>query len=179
LHKYQQRKNMKTLYLLRHAKAESEGSSPKDIDRKLCERGRLACELIGERILQKQYIPQFVICSPSARTKETFELVSQAANLQIDCEFIKDLYLADSEDIIENISSVSDDYSSLAVIGHNPGMHIAAVSLVKDDDSELNHQLALKYPTGTLTVLQFDCDSWQDVRAGQGNLIDFITPVSE
>jgi phosphohistidine phosphatase len=167
---------MKTLYLLRHAKAEPASKVISDQERSISARGHTACLAIGDYMKSKRYLPQFALCSPSARTRETLECVSEAASLIIEHRFENSLYLATAEEILNAIHSVSDDLDSLIIVGHNPGMHHAALLLAETNPGPLRATLELKYPTCALAGLRFACDRWRYIAANKGKLIDFVTP---
>lgn len=65
---------------------------------------------------------------------------------------------------------------SLMFIGHNPSVHILAHELVKSGETAQLDELAIKYPTGTLSVIDFDIGEWRDLTVGSGMLVDFIKP---
>lgn len=167
---------MKTLYLLRHAKAEPGSKELGDRDRPLSVRGREACGLIGIYIKTKGYKPSLIISSPAARTRETVERVVKAADINPLQQYIDKLYLATADEILHYVRLVNDTLPSVMVVGHNPGMHHAALVLAQAERSALRMGLELKYPTATLSVLQFDCEYWHELDMGAGRLIDFIMP---
>src|SRR5262249_20263768 len=70
---YALRNGMKTLYLLRHAKAEPGGPELTDTARPLSARGREACPRMGAYMRRCGYDPALVLCSASHRTRETWE----------------------------------------------------------------------------------------------------------
>lgn len=169
---------MKTLYLLRHAKTESAKATEGDIDRKLTPRGIDASKTVGSYLRERGYNPAFVICSPARRTRETFELVMRSAGLAPPHRFEKVIYLATIDKIMDQITKMDDHIKSLMIVGHNPGMHHLAITLAQPENTDMRTTLALKYPTGALTVLRFAVDSWKSIEPGEGELIDFATPDS-
>ena len=72
---------MKTLWLLRHAKASQGGDGLADRDRPLNARGRDAAARIGRHLAEREVCPELVLCSSALRTRETVELdaVAQVA----------------------------------------------------------------------------------------------------
>jgi phosphohistidine phosphatase len=68
---------------------------------------------------------------------------------------------------------VDDRFETVAVIGHNPGIHDLAIALA-GSGAEL-HRMEVKFPTGALAVLAFD-GRWPDVSPGGGLLEAFVTP---
>lgn len=167
---------MKTLHLLRHAKAESGAKDISDRERKLSVRGREACILVGEYLKKKDYLPDLVLCSPSVRTRETLERVATAMAVRFKHRFENTLYLAAAETILRVIQTADDAADAVMVIGHNPGMHHIALLLCEPQRSKLRALLELKFPTCALAVLRFDCERWADVAAKEGTLVDFVTP---
>lgn len=167
---------MKTLYFLRHAKAEPGGSAVADPDRILSRRGQEACALMGAYMKSKAYVPACALTSPSARTKETLERVAAAAGWNIPNRFDDRLYLATAEEILCTIQTIENNAHSLIVVGHNPGMHHIALLLSEPVQNRLRTALELKYPTCTLTVMRFECKEWQEIAPGKGKLLDFVTP---
>jgi phosphohistidine phosphatase len=167
---------VKTIYLLRHAKAESAVAGEEDIDRRLSLRGLEDCENIGRYIKARKYTPALIAVSPARRTKETFELVMRHAGMVCPSAIEKRLYAATPDRIVDFISQTDDNHDSLMIVGHNPGMHLLALSLVEPQTISPHDMLKVKYPTGTLTVIQFTMDSWQDITHTKGKLIDFMIP---
>lgn len=147
------------------------------MSRPLSERGRQACAQIGAYLRSKRYTPQLVMISPSLRTRETLQYVLEAAGATFSWKTYDGLYLASSEEILQVIHGVSDEIDELMLVGHNPGMHHLAWSLaISEDTSPIYTALEIKYPTGSLAKLTFECESWHDVRLHQGKLSDFVTP---
>jgi phosphohistidine phosphatase len=167
---------MKTLYLLRHAKAESGSATVGDEDRPLSARGREACKRIGGYMMAKAYTPAMALCSTSARTRETLELVAESHSGKLSYALEKKLYLATADEMLEQIHTADDTYASLMVVGHNPGMHHLAALLASAEYTPLRTILEIKYPTGALAVLTFDVKRWSDVTQGGGELKDFVIP---
>src|SRR3954470_23041415 len=68
---------VRTLVLLRHAKAETPGGKP-DFDRSLTEAGRADARAAGAWLAERGLHPQVVFCSASERTRETWAGVAVA-----------------------------------------------------------------------------------------------------
>lgn len=167
---------MKILYLLRHAKAESGGKEAGDRDRILAPRGHEACAAMGGYMKSKSYRPASVACSTAARTRETLALVANAAGLSLAIRYEDALYLATAEDVLQVVAQENADAESQMVVGHNPGMHHLALLLAQPTRNPERKSLELKYPTCSLTVLQFEVNDWRDIAFGTGVLKDFMTP---
>ena len=167
---------MKTLYLLRHAKAEPAKGREKDSERSLSLHGQETCRLVGAYLKKKKYMPARVIASAAKRTHETCDLVLKAADINVETIIDNTLYMATSDDMVKKILLQEASLLSLMVIGHNPGMHHLALGLAKPVHSNMYSLLEIKYPTGALTVLTFAVDTWQNILPSTGVLADFMTP---
>ena len=80
------------IYLLRHAKAAAALPGQKDFDRSLDASGLAMASKLGETMLANGFVPETVICSPSARTRETWEAVSKLLPFDIEAQFDRALY---------------------------------------------------------------------------------------
>lgn len=166
---------MKTLWLLRHAKASAGGAGLADRDRPLTARGRAAAERIGHHLAERGARPDLVLCSPSLRTRETFELVEKALGTALSAEFDDELYLASERDLQARIQQVSDDAASVLLIGHNPGVAELALRLAVRGDSDALAGLHRKFPTGALAELRIHSQRWRQFARGC-ELVAFVTP---
>lgn len=167
---------MKTLYLLRHAKAEPASGPRSDADRPLAPRGRIASSSIGEYIKKEHYAPDVALVSPAARTIETYERVMSAAGFSPEWQRVKKLYLATAGDMLDQVHHLDDRYGSVLIVAHNPGLHHLSLALSDPAPTERRRTLEIKYPTGALTVLRFDAAHWTDIAPGHGKFVDFVTP---
>jgi phosphohistidine phosphatase len=62
------------------------------------------------------------------------------------------------------------------VVGHNPGLEQLLVELARDDDRGLRRQVAGKYPTGALAVVELPADDWARIEPGSGRIVELILP---
>lgn len=166
---------MKTLVLLRHAKAVSDDLTRDDRERPLNPRGQAAAPLMGAWIASTAP-PDIVLVSTATRTRETYALVAPALARAIPTRFLDSLYLADAETILTHIRTLPDDTAAALVIGHNSGMEDLATVLAGHGDATLRAALADKFPTAAAAVLTFTAKRWRDVDPGDGTLAAFMTP---
>ena len=110
-----------TLFLMRHAKAESH-SRVSDINRELAPRGRQQARDAGLELADRGI--QLVLCSSSVRTRQTYEglFLRGPDGEPVPVQYMEALYLGSAELIRQRISEITDDISSLLVIGHSPGI---------------------------------------------------------
>jgi phosphohistidine phosphatase len=165
----------KALWLLRHAKAVPGESGLGDADRPLDARGRRAAALMGRYLAKRGVRPDLVLCSPSARTRETLELVSAALGNELPVRFEESLYLAPEDDLLERLEEVPDDVGSVLLVGHNPGIAELAMRLARRGDRDALDALARKFPTGALAELRVSASGWDGLGRGC-ELLGFVTP---
>jgi phosphohistidine phosphatase len=142
---------METLYILRHAKATPAAKGEADFDRPLSDKGRAAAEKIGRYLKKAKIAPALVLCSPSARTRETLSLVQKAAGQRFWSEFVPELYMASEETLSEIVEGA--DAETLMLVGHNPGLHELALERARAGLPEDLALLKEKFPTGALVEI--------------------------
>ncbi len=165
---------MKTLWLLRHAKAIT-GEGMPDRERSLSARGREAAERMGRCLAERGARPDLVLCSPSVRTRETLELAAKALGTSLSVEFEEELYLASADDLLERIELVPDDAASVLLVGHNPGIEELGLELAGRGDSGGIERMRHKFPTGALAEFRVHAEEWRRF-ARKCELIAFVTP---
>ncbi len=166
---------MKTLWLLRHAKASVGGDGLADRDRPLSGRGRAAAAAIGRHLGESGAHPELVLCSSALRTRETCELAAKAIGGAWPVEYESELYLASALDLRERIARVSDGVGTLLVVGHNPGIAELALELARRGDPGALAALRHKVPTGALAELRVHAPGWRRF-ARACELASFVTP---
>jgi phosphohistidine phosphatase len=116
---------LKTLLLIRHAKAAMYGPVPGDHARPLAEKGHRQTRELVRQFSQAGIQIDLALVSSAQRTRETWADV-KAGQQSAREQFIEDLYLASAEQIERQIWLASDAEGTLAVIGHNPGLAVQA-----------------------------------------------------
>ncbi len=159
------------LILVRHAKSSWDDPLVDDHDRRLNERGRKAATAVGKWIKEKKYCVQTVYSSTARRTVETWSGISAFCNSEADVQFSSALYLASPDRMLTMLQGARTE--SVMMIAHNPGTASLAEGLVKEAPQ---HPKFFDYPSGAVTVIDFDCESWADINLHTGNIIDFVVP---
>jgi phosphohistidine phosphatase len=164
--------------LLRHAKSDWSRAGLPDRDRPLNARGREAAPMMAAHISDHGLVPQRVIVSSALRTRETWKLMVPTFPRKPETIFERRIYEASPHMILSVIKETPDSIKSLMIVGHNPGLQTLALALVGSGDSALREDLAAKFPTGALAVIDFVTGSWSALRAGTGKLVRFVRPRS-
>lgn len=122
----------KELLLFRHAQAGAGSATGRDFDRVLTEFGRSQPEPAGRELLSAGFNPQLVLCSSSARTRETLallqlsELCSKAA-----IQFSDALYECTSRQVLLELAGVDESIERVLLVGHNPSLSDLATTLTQ------------------------------------------------
>lgn len=167
---------MRRLLLLRHAKAERSQPGGRDHDRILSKRGRNDAAAVGAYLVRHKMVPDRALVSTSARTRETWALVSAAITRPPKAEFDGRIYEAAPEAILNSIRETGTAGKTLIVVGHNPGMQQLAAMLIASGDVDARQRLLEDYPTSALALISFAGESWDSLKPMAGRLEHFVTP---
>jgi phosphohistidine phosphatase len=162
---------MKTLYLLRHAHAESSGLGFSDFDRPLDERGQEEAKSLAEYLRRKKITFDFVMCSAALRAQETLEPLRSVVGTKA-IEISESFYNISEDKIRDHLRQVSDDRAKILYIGHNPGLAFTILKFASVTPPFLMEGVS----PGTLTGLKFSLNTWMDLDWGTAEVIDLFQP---
>ncbi len=112
--------------LLRHAEAALPHGKQDDFDRALTRKGEAAARALHDWLVARALRVDEVLCSPAVRARSTLTLVLPAQTDQ--AQLPPALYLADADTIIASLRA-QPARGRLLLIGHNPGLELAAAQL--------------------------------------------------
>jgi len=165
---------MRTLFLLRHGKSDWKQEVSADFDRPLNERGRDASDRVGQWMRQHHLQPEWVVCSPSKRTRET--LAQLRAYLSVPdtlIDFDDQIYLADIASLLAVLTRSPQDVSNVLLVGHNPGMEQLLIYFC-GESPPLSKKGKLM-PTASLAQIALP-DDWHALAPASGKLVQIIRP---
>ncbi len=165
---------MKTLYILRHAKAERHSDSGKDFDRPLAKRGWRDAEAVGREMRSRGLEPDAVVSSPARRAAETVEALARGYG-ELQPVFDPAIYDAPTSRLLETVQAVDDTTERLLLVGHNPGFEDLAAQL-DDGEGDYSDRMADGLPTSGLVVLELDVERWNEVAERAGRITAVIVP---
>jgi phosphohistidine phosphatase len=160
---------MKTLFLLRHAKAVPASNGLKDFDRSLNDQGRRQAERIGKYLKDQNIVLDLVLSSTALRARETTDLVMTASECLAEVGYDQRIYEAGRQQLIGVISEIGEDRSGVLLVGHNPGIE------------ELSQHLTDRFsPMATATLAKIDLEilEWTEV-TGQRGQLDWLVKSDE
>ena len=172
---------MRRLMLLRHAKTETDAPSGRDQDRRLDDRGHKDAAQIGDWLATHPPFPKAVLVSHAVRARQTWDIAWETMKDRVaapQVEVLPELYGADPAQILESIrtATVPANPKQLLLVGHNPGMHEAALMLMGGGDPAGAKALAHNLPTSGLAIFDFDVKDWGAVAYRRGKLVLFVSP---
>lgn len=159
---------MKTLLILRHAKADKDPSYATDHERPLTGRGRDAAAMVGWFLSRLEQAPDAIVSSTAVRARETAQRAAKAGGWE--CPVILDdgLYGTSAPQVLARIRDLDDASSRVMLVGHEPVW------------SELAGQMiggaALSFPTAALARIDLPIDVWSRADFGRGALVWLVTP---
>lgn len=156
---------MKTLYLMRHAKASHNMHGIADIHRPLLDEGVAAARLVADRLKEIKINIRHIISSPALRAIGTAEAIANSFGLKKDdIQIYQDLYKADTPAFEDCIYSLPDEWDHILIVSHNPGISAFAADLAAIGED---------LPTAGLVSLTFNMDKWINL-FGVKPVLDFF-----
>src|SRR5689334_25187603 len=111
---------MKTMLILRHAKAE-QNATRGDRARTLTKRGRRAAAAMGAHVADTLGRPDAIVSSDAARARETADAVAAAVGFGDAITIQPRIYDADVATLVAVVRALPDAADAVVLVGHNPG----------------------------------------------------------
>lgn len=160
---------MKTLYIVRHAKSSWTNPSLDDFDRPLNKRGKTNAPFMASLLKKQNIKPELIISSPANRAVSTAEFFAEVlGNPLSKIKADKNLYEADSLDILNVVSQVEDYINTVMIFGHNPGL-TDFVNFISDGDID-------NIPTTGVVCLSLQTNTWKDLARDSCKILWFDFP---
>lgn len=150
-----------TLVIVRHAKAEH--GLGDDHARRLTGKGRAQAQAAGKLLADAGIVPDRVICSTSARTRETLELALEQMPGRPQVDYEDAAYGADDHGLYVLVNLVPQDVGTVMLVGHNPAVAQMASSFL---DPEA-HGGYVAFTPGSVAVVRMEVE-WLYAAPGTG-----------
>ena len=115
---------MRQLYLLRHAEAAPARNS-EDRYRPLTGAGMAMAHELGRLMKARNYIPDFVVCSPARRAQQTLRKLCETLG-EIPAISPPAAYYSTMGQLYECLKEVDGRSRNLLLVSHNPSIHTLA-----------------------------------------------------
>jgi len=156
---------MKRLILVRHGKSSWEYDLPDD-KRPLKKRGINDANLVSDLFQKKNIAVDIVISSPAVRAFSTCKIFRD--KLELDSDNIEtniELYDFHGENVIKTVKNTPDNFETLMIFGHNHAF--TSISNI------FGNKFIDNLPTSGLVAIEFQVDSWVDIKKGNTVLTIF------
>lgn len=165
------------LLLVRHAKAVPKRVA-EDFERSLSDRGHADAPETGRWLAESGLRPHLVLCSPSRRTRQTWQLIVPALPDVPPAVYDERLYDAAPNTISAVLAERSAGLGSVMLVGHNTGIHELATALCGSGPQELLERLRKGFPTSGVAVVDLQ-GGWDDLTPGDGHLSALWAPTHQ
>lgn len=159
----------KHLFVIRHAKSDW-SFDVNDFDRPLNSRGFKNAPMMAMRLAEYAIRPEKLISSPAKRAITTAQIFAEHLRVPInDIQTDTRVYEALPNTLLQIINELDNDYGSVALFGHNPGLTLLVNYLADEHIYNL--------PTCGIVHIRFDnLTDWAAVSGGTGANAWFAIP---
>jgi phosphohistidine phosphatase len=164
----------RTLIAVRHAKS-SWDHDVDDHDRPLSGRGRRDADALGRLLVERSLVPDLVLCSTAARTRETWERAQAVGATAGEVRLVRGVYHAWVPELVRLLRQTPEEVSTVLLLGHSPGIPDLVEHLCVRTDSADWAQIDQKYPTSGLAVVSVLCP-WSELGSSSAELVTFAIP---
>jgi phosphohistidine phosphatase len=164
----------RTLLAVRHAKSSWEFDVD-DHDRPLSARGRRDADALGRLLVQRSLRPDLVLCSTSARTRETWDRAQASGASAGEVRLVRAIYNAWVPELVRLLRGAPAEIWTLLMLGHAPGIPDLVEHICVRTDSHDWARLDQKYPTSGLAVINVP-GPWREVGNASAELTSFAIP---
>lgn len=158
---------MKRLVIIRHAKSDW-NTGEIDFERPLNKRGQKEASIVGKVLKKEALLPDFIVSSSAKRTTETAILIANEVDYPIEnIQYEDSIYEAPVEALIKVVWMLPNEFDTVYLVGHNPGVSALTSYLTND---------WLDFKTSNAAVLEAEVDDWNAWVKDIAMLVQFITP---
>ena len=145
---------MKKILFIRHAKSIGGDYKLIDHNRPLSDRGFSDAEMMSNRLLKNNIIPEKFISSSAIRALNTAEIIKNKLNKDLNIQVEEKIYYNGRDGVKNVISNTTDNVNFIVIFGHNPTFE----SIYRD----IANSSYGKFPTCAITLCSFDVDKWKN-----------------
>ena len=151
---------MKTLFIVRHGEASWDSPELSDYKRPLLKEEINISKTVANYLCEKKIIVNKIISSSAVRAMETAKVSAPIINFpKGKIEIMKELYLAELNEIFDVLYAIDDEFDSVMIFGHNPGLtELANAFLDKIVDN---------LPTTAVVSVKINNEKWTDISVSE------------
>lgn len=151
------------LIVIRHAKSAWGNENLQDFDRPLNKRGERDAPFMAQLFSETEGTPDKMVSSSALRCKTTAGIYANACGIDAKDILLKpEIYEAPLSRIIEVINNFEDEWKTVVLFGHNPGMSY----LIDYLSGEM-----VQMPTNGVACIELEIESWKHAGNKCGSLV--------
>jgi phosphohistidine phosphatase len=156
---------MKTIFIVRHAKSSWAEPFQQDFERSLNERGMRDAPEMAARFKSRGFNPELILTSTAKRAMDTCLIFANKLEYPKSAIRLKgELYHAPLQVLWQVIHSIENEYDTVMLFGHNPGLTDLA------NDMTVTFRID-NLPTCSVLGMQAECDAWNDFKLSEKSLL--------
>jgi len=160
---------MKTLYLVRHAKAVERNASYPDFERELIKRGQKDARQVAEYLASQDALPGVIISSPAVRAVATARIFARLFNYPSKrIRTRKAIYDQPASTLFNILQTLEEDCEQVMLVGHDPQLTDLARFLAPEFHRDI--------PTSGLLRIEIEIERWEELTSGSGRVTLFHFP---
>ena len=150
---------MKKLLIVRHAKS-CLSFDQRDFDRPLNSDGESDAKMMAGKLIEKQFMPDYIISSGANRALTTAQIISKETKYDLNnIEVNNDMYNSSVDITTDIIKIISNEYNSVIITGHNPTFHYLS--------QILSNETINSFPTCSMFCVLFKINDWLEIENGE------------
>ncbi len=156
----------KYLLLIRHASAveQTNSSMIRDFDRNLTARGTMESARLGKYLARLNLGINQLFSSPSARTMETAKYIAEQLKFETDdIQAEEGLFGSGPRNYLALVNSISEIYTCVAIVGHNPEVSFFTDYLCQED-------VGGSFKKATAVLVSFEDLKWDEISQKTGKI---------
>lgn len=158
----------KRIFIYRHAKSDWSAAYGSDHDRPLAKRGIESAKIMGRMLGLSKQVPELIITSTAKRAKQTLEISKGEGKWNNEVTENEILYTESYEEIFKLIKNLSNDYSSVMLVGHEPKCSMLVSYMIGGGE--------ITFKTAAMARIDFTFDKWSKLQPGSGELRWMLNP---
>lgn len=154
----------KTLFLVRHATAESPAPMFKDYERELTGEGYIEAARMGAFLFNQGLKVDRLVASSAFRTRQTAQVFAEQLHFDWDqIELLDNLYDSGPRAYIAAVNTTPEHISTLMLVGHNPDISYFA--------EYLTHGFSQMMDKAGVCAIEFEGLQWSEISGRTGHLV--------
>ncbi len=164
---------MKTLYIVRHAKAVSRDKGFPDFGRSLVAQGVKTSQKMAKKIKKQKTNGVVFVSSPANRALETAHIFAKRMDYPVTKILLKDVIYESNtgKEFLTLVQGLDDKFKTCFLFGHDPGISEFAASILKDFTYEI--------PKAGIVCVEFATENWKSVSQNNSSLKFFQFPLNK